>query len=116
MNKSLLSLVNDCKRARHARGWTQADLGRRVGLDQPRVSAVESCRGNPSVSSLLALANALGLELVAVPKERASRLRETFGVAPVDQAATPRSVLEDVLVPDPSDDELADVAPRRRGR
>jgi transcriptional regulator with XRE-family HTH domain len=41
------------------RRWTQSELGRRAGIQQTTVSAIERGRINPTADELLRLANAL---------------------------------------------------------
>lgn len=74
------------RRAREARGWSQATLALNSGVSQPVVSAYESGAREPTVASLRRLTRAMGLELVMVP--------------PVRSAPDPRAAarqLEDVL-------------------
>lgn len=47
---------------RKARGWSQAELGRRVGLSQERISAIESRPEKVNLDTLLTLAMALDAE------------------------------------------------------
>jgi transcriptional regulator with XRE-family HTH domain len=51
------------RRAREARGWSQAELGRRAGLDQVRVSKYEVGALTPGIRILTKLADALALTL-----------------------------------------------------
>ena len=48
---------------RKARGWSQAELGRRIGLSQERISAIESRPEKVNLDTLLTLAMALDAEL-----------------------------------------------------
>lgn len=48
---------------RKARGWSQAELGRRVGLSQERISAIESRPEKVNLDTLMTLAMALDAEL-----------------------------------------------------
>lgn len=43
------------------RRWTQAELGRRAGIRQSDISAIERGRLNPTEDELLRLANALAI-------------------------------------------------------
>lgn len=56
-------------RARHEREWSQAELGRRVGLPQMHISSIESGRVVPRFDTLLDLVRVLGYDLVLVPRE-----------------------------------------------
>ena len=54
-------------------GWSKAELARRAGMPPEAVRRLFSVEGpNPTASTLVALADALGLELVARPAERAA--------------------------------------------
>jgi len=54
-------------------GWTKAELARRAGMPPEAVRRLFSVEGpNPTAATLVALADALDLELVARPAERAA--------------------------------------------
>lgn len=53
------------RRARRARGLTQAELAVNSGIDQPNISAIEHGRRLPSVDTLHRLLVGCGFELVA---------------------------------------------------
>ena len=54
-------------------GWTKAELARRAGMPPEAVRRLFSMEGpNPTAATLVALADALDLELVARPAERAA--------------------------------------------
>jgi HTH-type transcriptional regulator/antitoxin HipB len=61
--RSGLDLGRRLRDRRIALGLTQAQLGAKAGLRQPSVSRVERGIGLGSLDQLLALLNALGLEL-----------------------------------------------------
>lgn len=52
---------------RKARGLTQAALGARAGLDQPRIAKIERDPSRVSVGQLLALLTALGVRVLLAP-------------------------------------------------
>ncbi|MGE0715906.1 MAG: helix-turn-helix transcriptional regulator [Alphaproteobacteria bacterium] len=54
--------------ARRRHGWSQAELGRRVGLPQAHISGIETGRIVPRFDTMLDLVRVLGLDLVLVPK------------------------------------------------
>ena len=60
---------------RKARGLSQAELARRVGLSQSRLSILESDPSSVSLDQLILLVKLLGLELVIMDKaeERPTR-------------------------------------------
>jgi HTH-type transcriptional regulator/antitoxin HipB len=49
---------------RQARGWSQTELGRRVGLSQERISSIERTPERITVGQLLTLLMALDAELL----------------------------------------------------
>lgn len=53
---------------RNAAGLSHAEVALRAGLTERSVRNALSARGNPQMSSLLALVDALGLELQLAPK------------------------------------------------
>ncbi|KAB2890793.1 MAG: helix-turn-helix domain-containing protein [Desulfobulbaceae bacterium] len=53
---------------RRQQGLSQAELGKRVGLDQKKVSLIENGNPNCRVDSLFRLLSALGAGLVVQPK------------------------------------------------
>ncbi|KGO32997.1 MAG: helix-turn-helix transcriptional regulator [Desulfoprunum sp.] len=53
---------------RRQQGLTQAELGRRVGLDQKKVSLLENGNSNCRIDSLFRLLSALGVGVVVQPK------------------------------------------------
>lgn len=55
--------------ARHQRGWSQAELGRRVGLPQMHISGIETGKVVPRFDTLLDLVRILGHDLLLVPRE-----------------------------------------------
>lgn len=54
---------------RKARGWSQAQLGRRVGLSQERISAIESRPERIPVNQLLTVLMALDAEFMVSTRE-----------------------------------------------
>ena len=63
------SIRNELIEARHKRGWSQAELGRRVGLPQVHVSAIETGKVVPRFDTLLDLVRTLDRDLLMVPRE-----------------------------------------------
>ena len=57
--------------ARRALGWSQAELGQRVGLPQMHVSGIETGKIVPRFDTLLDLVRVLGFDLVLVPRSLA---------------------------------------------
>jgi transcriptional regulator with XRE-family HTH domain len=53
--------------ARRALGWTQAELGKQVGLPQEHISVIETGKIVPRCDTLLEIVRVLGRDLVLVP-------------------------------------------------
>lgn len=56
------------KSARAERGWSQAELGRRVGLPQAHISGIETGKIVPRFDTLLEIVRTLEWDLVMVPR------------------------------------------------
>ena len=55
--------------ARHQRGWSQAELGRRVGLPQTHISGIETGKVVPRFDTLLEIVRVLDHDLLLVPRD-----------------------------------------------
>ena len=65
------AIGGNVRAARNARGWTLDDLAARASLSRRSLVQIEQGRSNPTVASLLALSDALGIglpRLMAVPE------------------------------------------------
>lgn len=74
------------KRARQLAGLTQSQLAERAGVAAPTVSAYETGRRDPTVTSLVRLLDAAGVDLALQESEtarRGRRLEEVLGLASV---------------------------------
>lgn len=105
-------LAADLVRARRAAGLTQGQLAARAGLSRLTVHRVEHGQIDPRLSTLVEMARALGIELLAVPAALRPEL-ETFVRAggkllgQPEGASAPRSivsVLTDPLGPPEEED------------
>jgi transcriptional regulator with XRE-family HTH domain len=67
--------VNEIKAARQSKGLTQRALGERVGLPQSHISRIENGTVDLQVSSLVAIARALDLELMLIPRPSLNAVR-----------------------------------------
>lgn len=56
------------KVSRKARGWSQAELGSRLGLPQMHISAIETGKITPRFDTLLDLVRVLDYDLLLVPR------------------------------------------------
>jgi len=61
-------VVRDLIAARKARAWSQAELGRRVGLPQVHISGIETGKVAPRFNTLLDLVRVLDYDLLLVPR------------------------------------------------
>mgnify|MGYP003502466910 FL=1 len=68
LNRLPEDLVREPKEARRKRGWSQLELGRRVGLPQVHISAIETGKAVPRYDTLLDLVRVLDRDLVLVPR------------------------------------------------
>ncbi len=69
MNYSTEHIVRALKKAREEKGLSQRELGRKAGVPQGHISKIENCAVDLRVSSLIALARALDLELTLVSRK-----------------------------------------------
>src|SRR5450631_176294 len=56
------------KEAREKRGWSQRDLGSRLGIGQRHISGIESGKIVPRYDTLLEIVRMLGCDLIMVPR------------------------------------------------
>lgn len=54
------------KKARVNSGWTQADFAKRIGMEQPDISAIEKGRKNITLGTLIIICKALGIKQITV--------------------------------------------------
>jgi HTH-type transcriptional regulator/antitoxin HipB len=71
---------------REARGMSQAELGRMLGVNQPRIARIESDPGAVSVDQFMRLLSVLGVQLVLSPLHqrelKAAEPPPSYGQAP----------------------------------
>src|SRR5436309_13341204 len=53
---------------RHSRGWSQTELGRRLGMPQMHISGIETGKIVPRFDTLLDLVRVLDRDLLMVPR------------------------------------------------
>ncbi len=68
--KTPTQLKTALRRLRHAQGLSQSEFGRKVGLSQERISAIETHPERVTTDQLLTLLMALGMELVIKPRSQ----------------------------------------------
>ena len=59
----IASVIN----ARAAKGWTQTELARAIGVQQPAIAKLESGDRDPRLSTMVAVCQALGIEELRIP-------------------------------------------------
>lgn len=69
------------KRLRRARKWSQTDLGRRIGLSQERISAIENHPENVTMDNLFTVMMALEVHFSVVEQEPAAAAAAPVGDA-----------------------------------
>jgi HTH-type transcriptional regulator / antitoxin HipB len=62
------AMREELRAERQTRGWSQAELGRRVGLPQMHISGIESGKIVPRYDTLLELVRVLGFDLLMIPR------------------------------------------------
>ena len=88
---------------RKRKGLTQGELAERTGGNQAHISVIERGAFDFRASTLIAIAAALGCEVLLVPKERAAEALRSAGVT--GRSASPPTVLEEVYIPDPEPED-----------
>ena len=61
------------KLLRKAKGWSQLELGKRIGLSQERVSAIENRPERVTVDQILTLLMALDAEILIGPRSKSTQ-------------------------------------------
>ncbi len=69
MNYAAEHIARELRKAREEKGLSQRELARKAGVPQGHISKIENCAVDLRVSSLVALARALDLELALVPRK-----------------------------------------------
>lgn len=62
------TMLRNLKAARLQHGWSQAELGQRVGLPQMHISRIETGKIVPRFDTLLDLVRVLDFDLLMVPR------------------------------------------------
>jgi len=69
MNYDIEHFAARLRKARQAKGLSQRELSKLAGVPQAHISRIEGNKVDLRLSSLLAVANALDLEVVLVPRK-----------------------------------------------
>ncbi|GLR64724.1 helix-turn-helix domain-containing protein [Marinospirillum insulare] len=92
-------LLEDLREARTSKGFSQRDLSARSGVPQSHISKIESGGVDLRVSSLIALARVLDLELFLAPKKSItainSIIRSSKGIQDEGEEILPAYRLDD---------------------
>ena len=75
MTYATAHIAEALRAAREAAGLSQRELAQRAGVPQPHISKIESGAVDLRLSSLVAIANALDLELMLIPRKAAPAVR-----------------------------------------
>jgi len=59
----LRRLASKIKALRASKGWTQEQLAERAGLNRAYLAEIERARRNPSLRSVIKIANAVGVPI-----------------------------------------------------
>ena len=95
MNYVTEHIARELRKAREEKRLSQRELARKAGVPQGHISKIENCAVDLRLSSLVALARALDLELALVPRKSLpavkSLVRGSFaGVLPDSGLQVPR--------------------------
>lgn len=82
------------KSLRKAKGWSQADLGKRIGLKQARVAQIEGDPGSISVDKLFQVLHALEADFVIETRDSEPQQISASPVSSPNSMATIRQFLQ----------------------
>jgi HTH-type transcriptional regulator/antitoxin HipB len=118
-------LATHFKSLRKAKGWSQADLGKRIGLKQARVAQIEGDPGSISVDKLFQVLHALEADFVIETQNNApertgahsllttnwDKLLEKMG----EKALAPHNSAPslNLIIPRPQDDHSTPLQPKK---
>ncbi len=89
LDLSFQSLSHELAQRRKGLGWSQQKLAARAGVSLPGIQLLESSRGNPSWSTLQAVASALGIEVLFRKPEASLAEWAALGLPISDAGARP---------------------------
>ena len=93
MQYEIQDLIDALKAGRKARGLTQRALSQKAGVPQSHISKIESGAVDIKLSSLIELARALDLEVLAIPRRYLPAVQAL--VREQDDRTRPAYALED---------------------
>lgn len=103
-----MNFLNDIRKLRKAKGWTQKQLAEISGIHQGDISKIESGKANVEVSTLMSLIAALNADFVLVPKRIIGSVQEMVNghIDPKHKTYSPvKSVRDDLFIPDSDGDD-----------
>ena len=66
MREELVRLGERIRRQRRRKGWTQTELGQRIGYSLNGIAKIEQGNSDPKYTSLVKIADALGVDMLAL--------------------------------------------------
>jgi transcriptional regulator with XRE-family HTH domain len=100
------ALRRELKEARRKRGWSQRELGDRVGLPQVHISAIENGKTAPRFDTLLDLVRVLDRDLLLVPRALVPAVQALIRDYRREVSAGPHEEGERPLYGDPDEDRV----------
>ena len=89
MNYSTQYIAQQLKKSRENMGLSQRELSTRAGVPQSHISKIESGNVDLRLSSLVAIARALELELALIPRKYVSAVNSIVGSADSETSGQP---------------------------
>ena len=90
MLKVMSVLLEQLKSLRKSIGYSQKQIARWTGMHQNEVSRIENGKQDPRLGRIERMAEALGAELLLVPKQHAQFVRSRYGAIEVDPHNHPK--------------------------
>jgi DNA-binding phage protein len=79
--KAIDAIVNELDSLRTTHGMTKAELAREIGKNPASVRRLFTAPANPELRTVVAMADALGADVVVVPRSRRSKRPERRSAA-----------------------------------
>lgn len=94
MSHATAHIAEALRSAREAAGLSQRELAQRTGVPQPHISKIENNAVDLRVSSLIAIASALDLDLTLVPRNAVPAVRSIAKMAAPSERSDPQASTE----------------------
>lgn len=98
-------LYKDFARRRRELNLKQHEVAAAAAINQARISEIENGKGDPVLSTLEALTQALRAKIVLVPLEKLSEVERVLGAPPVGANLGVSTTFDDIFIPDPTDND-----------